>query len=42
MFFASSDVNQTSVSVVTALKLTINISLNGCEWKKNTQKKTLC
>jgi len=43
--FASSDVNRTSVKVSLQqrdLPLTINISFNGCEWKKlNYAEKTL-
>jgi len=46
IFFASSDVNRTAVKVSLQqwdLPLTINVSLEGCEWKKirRKEKKTL-
>ena len=44
MFFASSDVTRTSEKVSLQqrdIPLTINVSLNGCEWKKYVQKRLL-
>jgi len=41
MFFASSDVTRTSEKVSLQqrdIPLTINVSLNGCEWKKLCRK----